>query len=124
MSHALLVLMSNLPSPGVYKELRFLSFCFSPSPTTSHNFFFRKQPNSSLSIMSLFTITPAYSVEAVKAIEERVDATASKRVLIPSCLINNLFFLLVHLLLAENHINNLDQVVTEEIRDKSGKGSW
>ena len=77
MSHALLVLMSHLPFLRVYKEVRFPSFCFSLIPTTLTTPYLTTQL---LPTMSLFTITPAYSVEAVKAIEERVDATASKRV--------------------------------------------
>ena len=75
--------------------------------------------------MSLFSITPVYSSDAIKAIEERVDASTSKRVSLMSCvLIIYWFMFLVHLLLNESHINDLDRVVSEEIKDKSGKGSW
>ena len=75
--------------------------------------------------MSLFSITPVYSSDAIKAIEERVDASTSKRVSFISCvLIIYWFMFLVHLLLNESHINDLDRVVSEEIKDKTGKGSW
>ena len=123
MSHALRVMMSYPLSPGYIRRVVSPPFAFLSSPITHTKLHF---PNSNILLtMSLFTITPAYSVEAVKAIEEHVDATASKRV--PHFFfvkVDLCFFFLVHLLLAENHINDLDRVVSEEIKDKSGKGSW
>ena len=74
--------------------------------------------------MSLFSITPVYSSDAIKAIEERVDASSSKRVLYFLCFDYLLIYISVHLLLTESHINDLDRVVSEEIKDKTGKGSW
>ena len=82
-SHALLVQMSHLLFLGVYKEVRFPSFCFSLIPTTLTTSFY-SQPNTLL-IMSLFSITPVYSSDAIKAIEERVDASSSKCVLYFLC---------------------------------------
>ena len=67
------------PSLEVYKEVRFLSFCFSHIPHySSHP---HSQPSSTF-IMSLFSITPVYSSDAIKAIEERVDASSSECVLL------------------------------------------